>query len=245
MNAGDIYLELQAGLPARLRSYWDAAEVEFVQPYYEAPAMETDAFGVLDIVAPFLACEGRTKLGKHSAYGTKPCVRRAGEGTVHDGIGLCSTHGGNYGKGKAVGAVLMAMAYADEMNISPWEALLKQVKLLANQVEWLRQQVAMAEVLGGAAALLPGGTAFDLVEMLDRRGDRLAKVSKMAIDAGVAERMIRQIELEAELMVRAARHALSLSGLDDDAQALALERMGAKLLELEASNNPWPDRENA
>lgn len=245
MNAGDIYLELQAGLETRLRSYWDAAEVVAVQPFYEAPVFVQDAFGVLDIVAPFLACEGRTKLGKQSAYGTKPCTRRAGEGTIHEGIGLCSAHGGNFGKGKAIGAILMAMAYADEMNISPWEALLKQVKLLANQVEWLRQQVSMAEVLQGSAALLPGGTAFDLVEMLDRRGDRLAKVSKMAIDAGVAERFIRQLELEAELMVKAARHALELTGLDDEAQALALERMGAKLMELEAEATPWPERENA
>lgn len=244
MNAAELYEELQASLPARLQTYWGEAEVIFVQPTNPVPAFSRDRFGVLDLVEPYLICEGVTK-AKISAYGSKPCTRRAGQGTDHDGIGLCSVHNGGIGRGKAVGAILMAMAYADELNISPWEALLQQVRLLANQVEWLRGQVAMAEVLYGADGLKPGGAGWDWVALLEARGDRLAKVSKMAIDAGVAERLVRQIELEADLMVKAATATLQMLGVDDDRRAEALAFMSAKILELEAAQTPWPEAENA
>lgn len=244
MTAETEYVDAWAGLPARLRAYWDEVELESHQMWYEAPALKRDAHGVLEVVAPYMACEGRTDIGPTSAYGTKPCVRRAGEGTIHDGVGLCSRHGGNFGKGKAMGAILMAFAYAGELEVSPWEALLQQVRMLANQVRWLQAQVSLAEQMLGAKALRPGGEAFDWVVMLEARGDRLAKVAKMAIDAGVAERFVRQMELEADLMVKAALETFRNMGLDEEASTDALAFMSNQLMALEAAATPWPDREN-
>lgn len=245
MNAGELFEARLSSLGTRLRSYWEDAMVQEVQSWYEAPRLRKDEQGILEVVEPFLICEGQVKIGKESAYGTKPCKRRAGQATGHDGVGLCAYCGGRSGKGEAIGAILMAMAYADELNISPWEALLQQVRLLANQVAWLRGQVAMREVIGGAEVLLPGGSAYEIVEMLERRGERLAKVSKMAIDAGVAERFIRQLDLEADLMVKAAMATFRDMGLDEDASTKALAFMSTQLQALEAAQTPWPDRENA
>ena len=86
-------------------------------------------------------------------------------------------------------------------------------------------------------ALKPGGEAFEWVDMLEKRGDRLARVAKMAIDAGVAERLVRQVELEAELMLKSTLFALDALGMNEDDKERALELMSAKMLELEAEQN--------
>lgn len=128
----------------------------------------------------------------------------------------------------------MAMLFADEMQVTPWEALLSQVRLLANQVRWLRYRVESAEREYGVDAIKPGGEGWDWVCLLESRGDRLAKVSKMAIDAGVATRLVRQVELEAEHMVTAALETFDRLGIHGPKRDEALEFMGNRLMELEA-----------
>lgn len=121
----------------------------------------------------------------------------------------------------------MAHAFAVAMKVSPWEALLGQLYLLQGQVIWLMAKVAEAP---NDEALLrydagedgEGGYAR-WVEMLEQRGDRLTKVAKMAIDAGIAQQMVNAIEDDAQRLYVSARNAARSLGLDEDAELKLIE----------------------
>lgn len=221
-------------LSTRQRSYFDEAELLSVQSYYDEPEVRVDEAGVCEIVDTGLLCIGGEVRG---AQGWIECTNPAGYLTDHAGVGHCRYHGGHFGKNLAIGVWLMAQAYAQELNVTPWEALLQQVRMLAGQVAYLQQKVGWLEREFGADAIAPGGAAWEWVELLEKRGDRLARVAKMAIDAGVAERLVRQVELEAELMLKATTHALDAIGVTGDDKERALELIGMKMLELEAEQN--------
>lgn len=131
----------------------------------------------------------------------------------------------------------MALAFGDELNCSPWEAMQQQIRLLAGQVAWLQKRVNAAEAEGQDAAIRPGGAGWDWVVLLEARGDRLAKVAKMAIDAGLATRLVQQLELEAEGMYEAATALLDSLGIEGDQREMALAMMTRKLLEIEAASD--------
>lgn len=229
MNAADEHEARKAALPTRLRSYWEDAELEAMQPHYEGPVFVKDEWGILDIVQAAL-CAGFDQ--PYSTLPARMCQRTAGAGTSHPGVGRCWDHGGWFGRELQKGAIYMALAYADEMNISPWEAMLSQIRLLANQVAWLRARVYEVEKQYGAPGLRPGGEGWDWVAMLEARGDRLAKVSKMALDAGIQQQLVASIELEADNMMKAALAGMDAAGLEGDARDKFLDTMSSTLLAL-------------
>jgi hypothetical protein len=228
-NAADLHEERKAGLPTRLRGYWEDAELQAMQPSYEGPVFEQDEWGVLTVVQP-PTCPGFTQ--KYTSLPADMCAREAGYLTDHAGVGMCFYHNGYFGRELKKGAILMALAYADEMNVSPWDALLGQCRLLSNQVAWLRARVYEAEKAYGPPGLRPGGEGFDWVMMLEARGDRLAKVAKMCVDAGIQERLVQQIEMEADTMMKSALAGLDALALEGDARERFLEVMSEKMLEL-------------
>lgn len=136
---------------------------------------------------------------------------------------------------------LARVAYTQGRKVTPWDALLQEVEALAGQVAWLDAQIERAagevEREGGSAddALRPGGLAYDWVVMREQRGDRLAKVSKMAIDAGVAEQLLARVELQGRLLFEAARIGLAeaaghlLSPEQQLAVVAAIARQGVAL----------------
>jgi hypothetical protein len=125
----------------------------------------------------------------------------------------------------------MAHAYARAMNVSPWEALLGQLYLLQGQVVWLTMKVGEASSDDALASWEPDGYAR-WVELLEARGDRLTKVAKMAIDAGIAQQMVNAIEDDAQRLYIATKAAAKRLGLDEDRElelvsAIALEYSNA------------------
>ena len=222
------------GQTFRSREAWELALEKTADVEYVPPPVVQEEGGTIWPVYGALTCPYSYR--KYSTWPLVECQRPAGAGTPHEGIGFCATHNGHRGKGAREGAILMALLFADEMDVTPWEALLGQVRLLAGQVRWLRIRVENAEREFGVDAIKPGGSGWEWVCMLEARGDRLAKVSKMAIDAGVAEKLVRQMDLEAEHMVQAALETLELAGITGKARDSALEFMGRRLLELEAGN---------
>jgi hypothetical protein len=170
------------------------------------------------------------------------CPRGAGQGTGHVGFGRCVAHGGAKRVGRAEGGWLMALSFVGERDITPWAAMLEQVRLLAGQVAYCRQRIAALEVIAEAegreqGACLLEGEGHQWVGMLEARGDRLAKVSKSAIDAGIAERLVRQVELEAGLMLRALNLALDKVPLGEVERETVLEIMSTELVRLEGEQN--------
>jgi hypothetical protein len=174
------------------------------------------------------------------------CDRPAGAGTEHPGVGRCSSHGGDTPEGRREGAWIVAHAFALALDVTPWEGLLTAVRIAAGRVAYIEAKLATAEVdrqleppkdnaisEAGRVQDQQGTNMHHWVKQAEYWTDRLAKVSKMAIDAGVAERMVRQLELEAQLMLRATNLTLDELGLDEEQRQRALVIMSRNLLRLE------------
>ena len=127
----------------------------------------------------------------------------------------------------------MAHGFARALDVTPWEALLTAVKIAAGRVAFIEMKLGEAY---SDDQLKPEGDLAWWVRQSEVWHDRMAKVAKMAIDAGVAERLVRQVELEAELMLKAATSTFSELGLDDSQRERALAIMSRHLLELESSS---------
>lgn len=127
----------------------------------------------------------------------------------------------------------MAHAYAVARGTTPWQALLDELNDLAGQVAWLNQKIGIIGFAHGDDSLKPGGEAYPWVEMRDARGDRIAKVAKMCIDAGVAERMVHQVELQGALMMEAAKRAAKTLGLDEAQEFALVAGMARTVVEIE------------
>lgn len=120
------------------------------------------------------------------------------------------------------------MELAEEYNISPWDALLAGVRRAAARVLWVDAQLAEA------IATCDGDTQDRAVthwlrESRKERG-QLARMSKSAIDAGVAERMVAQVEMNTKIIVRVLATTLDVLELDPDQRIKAHEAVHAELL---------------
>lgn len=157
------------------------------------------------------------------------CQRNAGSGTGHPGVGPCSWHDRWFAAG--TGAWIVAHGFARELNVTPWEGLLTAVRIAAGRVAFIEHKLGTAV---GDEELEVNGRLWHWVRQAELWHDKLAKISKLAIDAGVAERLVRQLELEAQLMLRATSLTFDELGLDPDTRQRALGIMSRNLLALEA-----------
>lgn len=147
----------------------------------------------------------------------------------------------------------MAIEVADQLNVSPWDALLLEVRRSAGRCAWLDARLAavvrrdderreVERVLDDRDAGqeddggLPRGAGSLLKESRNERR-HLAVVAKAAIDAGVAERLVRQVELEGQLVAAAIVAGLDALALEPEQRARALAAAHTRLNELEAAPN--------
>jgi len=160
--------------------------------------------------------------------GVGECRMPAGEGTKHKGFGPCRIHG----QAKEHRAWEMALDVARELNVSPWEALIKTVRLSAGRVAWVDEQLREATRRNDGEE----SAAEVRIWLKESRDERthLAKVSKAAIDAGVAERLVRNVELEGQLVAEVIGRVLDKLSLDPAVRVLAFEEAHRQLLVLEA-----------
>lgn len=172
------------------------------------------------------------------------CRNKAGAGTPHRGVGLCWQHEGSRTR---EGAWIMAHAFARALDCTPWEGLLTAVKIAAGRVAFIEHKLSRADVdrqleppdkngISEAARTedQQGTNLHYWVKQAELWHDKLAKVSKLAIDAGVAERLVRQLELEARIMLQATHRTLDELGFSDDEKQRAVVIMSRNLLALEA-----------
>jgi hypothetical protein len=159
------------------------------------------------------------------------CTHAAGQGTAHLGVGECMIHGGNSPYEAAKGAWLMAHTFIGELNITPWEALLRQVRRTAHEMAWLDLKVAECT---DDDELLPGGSHYPWVKMRNETFNRHTRVAKMALDAGVAERLVAQMEFEAVALATVLMNTLNGLGLGPEQLEAARGIMRRELLALDA-----------
>lgn len=157
------------------------------------------------------------------------CERPAGDGTDHAGAGPCRTHERRRGRG--TGAWIVAHAFARALEMTPWEGLLWAVRIAAGRVAFCEAKLSTADC---DEDLEPNGRLIHWVKQAELWHEKLARVSKLAVDAGVAERLVRQVELEASLMLRATTLTLDELGLGEEDRSRALGIMSRNLLALEA-----------
>lgn len=132
----------------------------------------------------------------------------------------------------------MALDVARELNVSPWEALLKGVRLAAGRVAWVDAQLERA-VREATTGENDGGTADTVAVsrwMTESRKERalMARTAAAAINAGVAERMVRQVELEGQIVAEVLGRVIDKLGLEPDKRMFAFEEAHRQLLVLES-----------
>lgn len=157
-----------------------------------------------------------------------PCKLHAGQRTVHPGVGNCFRHGG--GAERVVGAWMMAHLIARQLDVSPWEALLLTVKRAAAWSQFYETKLAQCT---DDEELRPGGVFHDWVVAYERVTDKLARYSKMAVDAGVAAIMVQQARSEGETIARVLNQAIGTAGLDEETEQRLRTALRAALLEVD------------
>jgi len=162
-------------------------------------------------------CEGTNRQGE-------PCGNTAGFRTKHPGWGNCAFHGGCTPGGEAHAARLQAQAEAGrlgaEVPIDPADALTLAVRLVGGEVEFLRRKLREVESENEAGAGAPAVAGAFAAAV-----DRLARIGKLASDAGIEERRLELDEVLLDRLAGALRAALSEVELTDDQR----EQLGASM----------------
>ena len=124
------------------------------------------------------------------------------------------------------------MDIARELDVTPWEALIKSVKIAAARAAWVDQQLA------DSVRRNDGESSASEVKgwLKESRMERtlLARMAKAAIDAGVAERIVRQTETEGEIVAEVIGRVLDKLGLPAEQRVMAFDEAHRQLLALEA-----------
>jgi hypothetical protein len=125
------------------------------------------------------------------------------------------------------------MTVAREYQISPWEALLLSVKLAAGRVAWVDQQLRTFVLANDGNMDAPVVRQW----LKESRNERrlLAQTAKGAIDAGVQERLVRQVELEGQLMADVLVRVLDTLNLPVETRTKALAVAQRELLAIGTS----------
>lgn len=169
--------------------------------------------------------------GKH-----QPCTLPKGWGTDHPGSGTCRHHFGTTPTHEAAAAQEAAAKALEKMGVpipaDPAQALLEQVWEAFGNVAFLRAQVQSL----GSDVFTAAGRA--IVRTYDQERDRLTRICKLALDAGVAERDIALREHQAEGIVLVVTRVLDSLELPRErraeAQLVAVSAL-QELDEIEAS----------
>lgn len=178
-------------------------------------------------------CDVRVRTPESPRFG-QWCSHGAGEGTEHPGVGPCRMHGGAGRRENVIGAWIVAHRLAEHLEVSPWDALITEVKRTAGEVAWLDQKVGEAP---DDDALRPGGSHHDWVRHRERQRVWLGRVAKMAVDAGVAGMLVARERAAGEEIARVLNRTLETlvaAGLGDELEAVARSAMRRELLALDA-----------
>jgi hypothetical protein len=145
-----------------------------------------------------------------------PCKQRKGFRTNHPGTGRCWLHTGKTLSGRAAGAAeaianeLRALAMPDQ--VKPIQSLYEAVRVASWREAGLRTMLQARQALAGPDHL--GDHRPDVIfQMHDVALKRKAEIAKMAVDAGLDQRMVEIAEREADLLHRALLAGLEAGGV--------------------------------
>lgn len=134
--------------------------------------------------------------------GTPPCQQWKGFKTSHPGVGACNMHGGNLPNHQKAAdreqATKRMRTYGVPIDTDPMNALMGEVKRSSGIVAWLEEKIGD----GDANSLIQVGEKFGekpavLVELYKDERAHLARVCKMALDAGVSQGLLDMVKQQA------------------------------------------------
>lgn len=164
-------------------------------------AYEADALGRVIYMGRGPTCSAKTHSGKK-------CAKPAGWGTDHVGNGPCKYHGGGFPavrRQAAKPALDMLVGY-DVGPVDPWDALLMCVRITASEVAYYSLQIGQLEERQIIESMIWGPNEIKQANIWMRLRSKavsdLARYSKMAIDAGVAERQVHLAEQMGDVLAR-------------------------------------------
>lgn len=154
-------------------------------------------------------CGARKKNGEQ-------CRLFAGQGTQHPGVGRCKHHLGNT-KGHQKNAVKVQaeremlaaqerLEFGGQIDIEPVEALLTVLRLSAGHLAWLRSELGAHEDKTDFRGQV-------LMRLWNDERERVARIAKAALDAGVQERQIALAERYGEMLAELLREIFFDPGL--------------------------------
>lgn len=204
-----------------------------------------------------VACGAKTRAGR-------PCLKPAGAGTTHVGVGRCRLHGGASPNAEVAGQVALARREAVVMgvpiDVEPHAAILTCIRIAAGEVQYCSERIAELEPEDAVGAVtirtvrplkLEQGaesshrtveeTRFDApalhIWILARRQatDRLVAYSAAALKAGVEQRRVEIAEQQGQLLVEVIRGVLHDLGVADHPEAPAVVRHHLTLISARAA----------
>ncbi len=177
---------------------------------------------------------------KRTSRGERHCTLKAGWGTSHPGRGYCKLHGGetpaHRQNAARLGAILALEELGEPIPRDPIAALLDCVAEAAINVAFLREEAGKlgVDVIGhkmsaaaGVGVFAASEEARGIVKLYGEWFDRLARVAKMTVDAGVAEAQVRIAERQADQIARVINRVIASMPLtpeqQDDARRVAAD----------------------
>lgn len=139
---------------------------------------------------------------------------------------------------------MVAHRIAEALDISPWDALLLAVKRAAAWAAFYDSKLAEVE---DDEELRPGGASHDWAVAAERVNDKLARYSKMAVDAGVAQMLVQQARTDGEIIARVLNTALGQAGLGEELEVRMRQALRSALLSLDTpmlDGTVEPDQED-
>ena len=176
-------------------------------------------------------CAAKTRSGT-------PCQNPAGMRTEHVGYGTCYLHGGcmpNHvlAAARAEAHQSAAVFMGPALDVEPHEALLWCIRLAAGQVEYAQRRVAGLRDDDAFEETVGGRQLTAWVRVQQESMERLARFSKMALDAGVEERRVRLSERFGEAIASVLDGGFKDLGLSADQQRRAPDIVQRALLAME------------
>jgi hypothetical protein len=135
-------------------------------------------------------------------------------------MGRCKWHGGNTQTGRMAAAKeggMRILKYTDPIELDPTTALLQELYRTAGHVQYLDQQIGEYE-LKTDEEIPDHQRQWMTVHMVERQ--HMAKVAKLALDAGIAEREIQLAEQQGMILASAIEAILEALELTPSQSAL-------------------------
>ncbi len=164
------------------------------------------------------------------------CRAFAGQGTDHKGIGKCKYHGGSTKSHRASAVIVearrQAIVLGRPVDVQPHQALVGMLRATAGHVAWLNAEIAELGDLSDHESNM-------LVRLYGEERDRLTRIAKACLDAGVEEREVELSQRYAEQISKAVENAITtVNGLTTDQRRQFGQVLRMELAAIQESAEP-------